>query len=130
MNFSNLQFEMRWLWVTSLMCGNSFIVGIRPAFMERFQQLYSFYLGHSAHVVALICVKDLNLVYFATLRLQFDLLSKVVHLKRVTLLHDNLGDILTFELFVAKKGNELHCDFLSMFEVHFGMYFLKQLFHE
>lgn len=130
MYFSYLKFKMRWLWVTPLMCGNNFIVGICPAFMERFQQLYSFNLGHSAHVVALICVKGLNLVNFATLRLQLDLLSKVVHLRRVPLLHDDLCDILTLELFFAKNGNKLYCDFLSMFEVHFGMYFLQQLLHE
>jgi hypothetical protein len=98
---------MRWLRIASFMGLIHNIIWRHSSFTDELYQLSSFELADSAHVMPLVCIKHINFINLAVRGFQLDLLSKVVHPGRVTLLHNDLHNVLSFELLPPDDWDEL-----------------------
>lgn len=109
---ADLYFQVRWFRVAAFVESVARLVWVFGSCMHRFKQFQALYLGCSAHVMALVCVKLLNLIHFAIWPFQLNLLAEVVHLRWVALLHDDLDHMFPLKLAVSehwhKLDNDLH----------------------
>ena len=58
--------------------------------------------------MSLVCIILLNLIYFAIRPFQFYLFAEIIHLRRITLLHDDLHHMLPLKLAISKHWHELY----------------------
>jgi hypothetical protein len=107
-DLTDLQLEMRWFWIASFMEGVASFIWIFGSRVNRFQELKPFNLCCSSHVMTLIGIEVLEFIYFIVGSFKFDLLPEEVDLRGISLLHDNLHDILSFKFMILQDWNELN----------------------
>lgn len=109
---------MRWFRITAFVEGIAEFVGVFSSSMHGLKQFQAFYFSGSAHIMTLICIKLLYLIDLAIWPFQLDLLAKIINLRRIALLHDDLYHMFPLKLAISEHWHELD-DYLNQYKPYF-----------
>lgn len=86
--------------------------------VDLFQKLQAFELSRPSHIVSFVSIEDLKIINLTGRCFKLHSFAEGVKMRRMSLLHDDLYNILPLKLLLVEHGHKIHGYFLAVVEVH------------